>query len=41
MFFANTPKPPYYACIFTFSRNGGDQAGYESIADFMSELASQ
>lgn len=41
MFFANTPEPPYYACIFTSNRSEGDAAGYDSTADFMVELASQ
>ncbi|AOH54616.1 hypothetical protein ABE28_009665 [Peribacillus muralis] len=41
MFFANTPEPPYYACIFTSDRNEADAAGYNSTADFMVELAAQ
>lgn len=37
---ANTPKPPYYAVIFT---NGLTQqtAGYEEMADKMCEMALQ
>lgn len=36
---ANTPKPPYYAVIFTSHRNDGDN-GYEEMAVKMVELAS-
>jgi heme-degrading monooxygenase HmoA len=35
---ANTPKPPYYAVIFTSVRTDGDK-GYSKMADFMLELA--
>lgn len=38
--FAITPKPPYYAAIFTSQRTAGDQ-GYGAMADHMLELASQ
>lgn len=41
---ANTPKPPYYAVIFTSHRTKGshqDESGYGKIADRMEELASQ
>jgi heme-degrading monooxygenase HmoA len=38
--FARTPKPPYYAVIFTSLRSAGD-AGYGSTADRMMELAAQ
>lgn len=36
---ANTPKPPYYAVIFTSQRTEGDN-GYGDMADKMVELAS-
>lgn len=35
---ANTPKPPYYAVIFTSHRTEGDN-GYGQMADRMVELA--
>ncbi|MCP1093378.1 antibiotic biosynthesis monooxygenase [Bacillaceae bacterium OS4b] len=41
MFFANTPEPPYYACIFTSQRSDKDAASYNSTAEFMDELAAQ
>jgi heme-degrading monooxygenase HmoA len=37
---ASTPKPPYYAVIFTSLRTDGDE-GYAAMADRMVELASQ
>uniref|UniRef100_Q0HXM8 Antibiotic biosynthesis monooxygenase n=1 Tax=Shewanella sp. (strain MR-7) TaxID=60481 RepID=Q0HXM8_SHESR len=37
---ANTPKPPYYAVIFTSHRTEGDN-GYGRMADRMIELASK
>jgi len=37
---ADTPKPPYYAVIFTAHRNEGDN-GYSEMADKMINLASQ
>jgi heme-degrading monooxygenase HmoA len=37
---ANTPKPPYYAVIFTSYRTEGDN-GYDKAADRMVELAAQ
>lgn len=37
---AQTPKPPYYAVIFTSLRTDVDN-GYESTADRMVELAQQ
>ncbi len=37
---ANTPKPPYYAVIFTSHRTEGDN-GYDQMADRMVELASK
>jgi heme-degrading monooxygenase HmoA len=35
---ANTPKPPYFAVIFTSTRTEGDN-GYTETADRMVELA--
>ena len=35
---SNTPKPPYYAVIFTTLRSAGDN-GYGEMADRMVELA--
>lgn len=37
---ASTPKPPYYAVIFTSTRTEGDN-GYSKAADRMIELAKQ
>ncbi len=37
---ANTPKPPYYAVIFTSTRTAGDH-GYEAMAEQMLQLASR
>ena len=37
---AKTPKPPYYAVVFTSLRTEGD-GGYGHMADRMVELASQ
>jgi len=37
---ANTPKPPYYAVIFTSTRTDGDH-GYANAANRMVELAEQ
>jgi heme-degrading monooxygenase HmoA len=37
---ANTPKPPYYAVIFSSHRTEGDN-GYDEMADRMVELAEQ
>jgi heme-degrading monooxygenase HmoA len=37
---ASTPKPPYYAVIFTSLRTDGDK-GYAAMADRMVELAAQ
>jgi heme-degrading monooxygenase HmoA len=36
---ARTPEPPYYAVIFTSLRTPADDAGYESAAAEMAELA--
>lgn len=38
--FAETPKPPYYAVIFTSKRTDGDH-GYDEMARAMLELAAQ
>lgn len=38
---ANTPKPPYYAVIFSNVRTDLDQQGYSEMADKMVKLASQ
>jgi heme-degrading monooxygenase HmoA len=38
--FANTPKPPYYAVIFT-SQRSAEGAGYGETAGRMVELAAQ
>lgn len=37
---ANTPKPPYYAVIFT-NTFSDDTTGYEEVANRMVELAEQ
>ncbi len=37
---ANTPKPPYYAVIFTSNRTNGDN-GYGATANRMIELANE
>jgi len=37
---ANTPKPPYYAVIFTSTRTEGEN-GYSETANRMVELAEQ
>lgn len=37
---SNTPKPPYYAVIFTSLRTPGEN-GYSKMADRMIELAQQ
>lgn len=36
--FANTPKPPYYAVIFSSNRKEGDN-GYGKMSDEIEELA--
>jgi heme-degrading monooxygenase HmoA len=38
--FAATPKPPYYAVIFSAARTEGDH-GYDAMAERMVELASE
>ncbi len=37
---AKTPKPPYYAVIFTTIKNK-DEVGYNEMSDHMVELAAQ
>ena len=37
--FANLPRPPYYAVIFSSQRNAHDEEGYAATALRMSELA--
>jgi heme-degrading monooxygenase HmoA len=39
--FAKTPKPPYYAVIFSSRRNGRGEADYEAAAERMFELVQQ
>jgi heme-degrading monooxygenase HmoA len=38
---APTPKPPYYAVIFTSVRTDKDFAGYDAMAAKMAELAAE
>ena len=38
---ATTPKPPYYAVIFTSVRTEGDQDNYAAMADKMVQLAAE
>ena len=38
---ATTPKPPYYAVIFTSVRTEGDQDNYAAMADKMVQLAAK
>lgn len=38
---ASTPRPPYYAVIFTSQRTEDDDSGYEDMAAHMVELAAQ
>jgi heme-degrading monooxygenase HmoA len=37
---ADTPRPPYYAVIFTSRRTAADDEGYAAMAERMVELAS-
>lgn len=39
--FASTPRPPYYAVIFSSQRSAGDDAAYGEAALRMVELAQQ
>lgn len=39
--FADLPRPPYYAVIFSSQRNGQDDEGYAAMAQRMVELAQQ
>lgn len=36
---ASTPKPPYYAVIFTSQHKGVDKEAYSQVSDRMVELA--
>lgn len=38
---ADTPKPPYYAVIFSSRRNDADAQGYDEASTQMVELAAQ
>jgi heme-degrading monooxygenase HmoA len=39
--FATTPKPPYYAVVFTSQRTAHGEANYEEAAERMFELVQQ
>jgi heme-degrading monooxygenase HmoA len=39
--FAKTPRPPYYAVIFSSKRNGRGEIDYEAAADRMFALVQQ
>ena len=39
--FAQTPKPPYYAVIFSSRRNGHGEADYNAAGERMFELVQQ
>jgi len=39
--FANTPKPPYYAVIFTSQRTNHGQIDYDAAAEWMFGLVQQ
>lgn len=39
--FARTPRPPYYAVVFTSLRRAGDADGYRAASERMLELARQ
>jgi heme-degrading monooxygenase HmoA len=39
MSIAETPKPPYYAAIFSYFRAPGDDAAYNAFGDRMAVLA--
>ena len=41
MSIAATPKPPYYAAIFSSIRSEGDDEAYNSMGEQMATLASQ
>jgi heme-degrading monooxygenase HmoA len=38
---AQTPRPPYYAVVFTSQRTGADPEGYAATAARMAELAAE
>ena len=37
----HTPKPPYYAVIFTSQRNTADPGGYDAMSEAMLKLSAQ
>ena len=39
--FADLPEPPYYAVVFSSTRNAQDEAGYAQAAERMLVLAAQ
>lgn len=39
--FARTPRPPYYACIFTSQRKSAADEGHRQAAERMVELAQE
>jgi heme-degrading monooxygenase HmoA len=41
MSIANTPKPPYYAAIFSSVRASGDDPAYDTMGERMVALASE
>lgn len=41
MSLTTTPRPPYYAVIFSSIRTVDDDEGYAAMADYMVELASR
>jgi heme-degrading monooxygenase HmoA len=41
MSIAATPKPPYYAAIFSSVRNEGDDDAYNAMGEVMARLAMQ
>lgn len=38
---ARTPKPPYYAVIFSSRRTGADEPGYQAMAQLMDAMAAR
>jgi len=39
--FAELPRPPYFAVIFTSHRKGNDEDGYQAASRYMISLAEQ
>lgn len=39
--FARTPRPPYFAVIFSSQRRTGDEEGYRAASERMVQLAAQ